>query len=173
MNFLLQVTFFVGFFTLDQRRVESKRNGFIPCIVHENHRPSTKPENDKISWRILDFIYSKIVLTTPGKIIVVLITIALTSAGAFGAWHLEQWFEPEWFIQEGSYLNKYIHVSNEYYSSRGFSGSVFMKDNNYSEIFPKILDIETNLKNMSIIESVVSWPSEFADYVDVTFEKGR
>ena len=32
--FLLQVTWFIAWMTLDERRVAAKRNGVLPCITH-------------------------------------------------------------------------------------------------------------------------------------------
>jgi hypothetical protein len=34
--FVLQVSWFVAFLALDEKRIEEKRNGFMPCISHKN-----------------------------------------------------------------------------------------------------------------------------------------
>ncbi len=39
--FLLQLSWFVAWFTLDQRRVEARRNGIVPCVVHKVWIPPT------------------------------------------------------------------------------------------------------------------------------------
>lgn len=61
------MTFFTACFTLDQIRVENNRNALIPCIVHKTY------ERNKFSDRqyvrdMLNFFYSKIILTIPGKV---------------------------------------------------------------------------------------------------------
>jgi hypothetical protein len=38
--FLLQTSWFVAFLALDEKRIEEKRNGLIPCISHEKWKPS-------------------------------------------------------------------------------------------------------------------------------------
>ena len=37
--FFLQTSWFVAWLTVDQRRVGQRRNGLIPCIVHEDKKP--------------------------------------------------------------------------------------------------------------------------------------
>lgn len=67
MTFIFAVTFFVACFVLDQRRVESKRNGVFPCIVHENYTPNECSQS-KISNRVFECVYSNVILTIPGKV---------------------------------------------------------------------------------------------------------
>jgi hypothetical protein len=38
--FLLQTSWFVAFLALDEKRIEEKRNGLIPCISHKQWLPS-------------------------------------------------------------------------------------------------------------------------------------
>merc|ERR1712227_973982 len=38
--FLLQVSFFIAWLSLDEKRIEESRNGIIFCYVHENFQPS-------------------------------------------------------------------------------------------------------------------------------------
>lgn len=67
MMYLFVITFFVAVFTLDQRRVEQRRNGLLPCIVHD--LMSAKIWFDKkLMDRSLEFVYSKFVLTPFGKV---------------------------------------------------------------------------------------------------------
>ncbi|XP_043281988.1 NPC intracellular cholesterol transporter 1-like [Venturia canescens] len=171
MTFLLQVTFFVAFFTLDMKRVESKRNGVIPCIVHEKYELIYLKPSKSISWRFIDFLYSKIILTVPGKIVVILVTIGVASFGILGCCQLEQWFDPEWFIPTDTYLSDFIKVKNEQYPGRGHPGSVFIGDIKYHEEFPRIMALTESLKNLTTIDHVDAWPHEFADFMRIHFDK--
>jgi hypothetical protein len=38
--FILQTSWFVAFLALDEKRIEEKRNGLIPCISHKKWFPS-------------------------------------------------------------------------------------------------------------------------------------
>ena len=39
-KYVCQATWFFAWFSLDQRRIEDKRNGTIPCFVHKNYTPN-------------------------------------------------------------------------------------------------------------------------------------
>lgn len=67
MTFIFAITFFVACFVLDQKRIENKRNGIFPWIVHENYVPNECSQR-RISNKVFEFIYSNIILTTPGKV---------------------------------------------------------------------------------------------------------
>ncbi|XP_048511966.1 NPC intracellular cholesterol transporter 1-like isoform X2 [Athalia rosae] len=164
VTFLLQVTFFVGFFTLDTRRVEAKRNGVIPCVVHPDHRLFEKNE-ERLSWRFTGFVYSRGVLTGYGKIVVLIVTAGIAAFGIYGSTRLEQRFDPEWFLPEETYLSKYLAKSKEHYPNRGQDGFVLMGEFDYVTNFGKILSLSKKLKTLKILQSVDNWPIKFASFV--------
>lgn len=61
------VTFFVAIFTLDERRIISKRNAIIPCIIHEGEKTKLWCERNLMN-RFVNFFYSNVVLTKIGKV---------------------------------------------------------------------------------------------------------
>ncbi|XP_043499813.1 patched domain-containing protein 3-like [Polistes fuscatus] len=170
VTFLLQITFFVAFFTLDAKRIQQKRNGLIPCIVHENYISKIVDPNETFSTKLIERLYSKIVLTVPGKLTILLITIIAASVGAVGSYQLEQWFDPIWFLPKGTHLSDYIVARNQYFSQRGHSAYVFIGDINYPSEFSKIMTLASNLKNLSSVEKVDSWPEEFANFVQKFYQ---
>lgn len=171
---MLQVTFFVAAFTLDVKRIESKRNGVIPCIVHKNHRSLQVDPSKTLSWRVLNWLYSKIVLTLSGKIVVLIITAAVTVVGAIGAYHLEQWFDPNWFLPKESYLSNYIVINDQNFPNRGNPAAIYISDIDYINEFPKLIAVTERLNNMTtIINSVESWPHDFADFVKLHYNRGK
>ncbi|XP_011304845.1 patched domain-containing protein 3 [Fopius arisanus] len=170
VTFLLQITFFVAFFSLDVKRAESKRNGMFPCIIHKSYEPSIKNRESRIS-RIINYIYSKIVLTLPGKLLVIGITLGITTAGVMGTLQLQQWFDMNWFLPEGSYLQEFISVRNAQFPNKGYPSMVILGDLDYHTELPKILDFTDTLKNLSTIDHVDSWPHDFSDFVRMYYEK--
>lgn len=170
VTFLLQITFFVAFFTLDAKRIQHKRNGIIPCLVHENYICQVVDSEKTLSTRSLDRLYTKIVLTIPGKVMVLLITIAAASAGAFGLCQLEQWFDPIWFLPKDTYLSEYINAQHQYFSQKGHNAYIFIGDVDYSKEFSKIIALTTNLKNLSSVGTIDSWPEHFKDFVQKFYD---
>lgn len=174
VTFVLQVTFFVAFFTLDCRRVEEKRNGVVPCIKHENlvvHTVSESKHN--FSWWMINKLYSNVVLTTPGKLAIVAITIGLATFGVTGSNQLEQWFDPVWFLPSDSYLSKFLIVKEKEFPKVGYEATVFMSEIDFVPEFPKILNLSRKLEKASFTESVKNWPVDFVHFVDANFNIGK
>lgn len=68
MTFIFAVTFFTACFVLDQERVEKKRNGIFVCYQHENNYEVNECSQRQISNKVFQYVYSKAVLTTTGKV---------------------------------------------------------------------------------------------------------
>jgi len=160
-------------FTLDARRIERKRNGMFPCIVHENFMPKSSDVSGAISWKFINFFYSRIILTTPGKIIVVLITLTTMSISIVGSLQLQQWFNPKWLLPKESYLYQYIDIRNQAFPDQGFEAFVLMGDDiDYSSEFFKIISLTERLQNASFIQNIEPWPIEFAKFVSMHYSTG-
>lgn len=170
VTYLLQITFFIACFTLDTQRIEQKRNGMLPCIVHENFTSKSFDVSDTVSWKFINFLYSRIVLTTPGKIIIVLITLVLMSIGIVGSLQLKQWFDPTWLLPKGSYLEQYLEVHTRTFPNLGFEAFVIMGDDiDYPSEFSKIISMTERLQNASFIKNIEPWPIDFTKFVSTYF----
>ncbi|CAH1968010.1 unnamed protein product [Acanthoscelides obtectus] len=66
--FLFAITFFVACFVLDEHRIAKKRNGVLPWIVLPDDYKPNECSQRNISNNIFRVLYSKVVLTTPGKV---------------------------------------------------------------------------------------------------------
>ncbi|XP_018367720.1 PREDICTED: protein patched homolog 1-like [Trachymyrmex cornetzi] len=171
VTFLLQITFFIACFTLDARRMERKRNGMFPCITHENFTPKLSDVSSAVSWKFINFFYSRIVLTTPGKIIIVLITFVTMSTSIMGLLRLQQWFDPKWLLPKDSYLYHYIAIRTQTFPNQGYEAFVLMGDDiNYSSEFSKIISLTERFQNASFIQNIESWPTEFAKFVSLYYD---
>ncbi|KAK0173536.1 hypothetical protein PV328_006715 [Microctonus aethiopoides] len=171
VTFLLQVTFFVAFFTLDVKRMENKRNGMFPCIKHDNYEPNKINERQKKFRNAMRWVYSNIILTTPGKIIIVLITMILTVISIMGTCQLEQWFDPNWFLPKGSYLSNFQLIHNEKYPNRGYPAAIYIGEANYLAEFSKIIALTEKFINMPTIDHIEIWPQEFANFIRGNYNK--
>jgi len=173
VTFLLQITFFIACFTLDARRIERKRNGMFPCIAHENFTPKSSDVSSAVSWKFINFFYSRIVLTIPGKIIIVLITFITMSTSIMGLLKLQQWFDPKWLLPKDSYLSHYIAIQTQTFPNQGHEAFVLMGDDiNYSSEFSKIISLTERLQNASFIQNMEPWPTEFAKFVSLHYDTG-
>ncbi|XP_001601232.1 NPC intracellular cholesterol transporter 1 [Nasonia vitripennis] len=169
VTFILQVTFFVAFFTLDCQRVENKRNGVLPCVTHENYVPKVADVKQNISWRLADKLYTKVVFTIPGKLVILAITITFATFGGIGSSRLEQWFDPVWFLPKESYLNHFLTVKEQEFPKVGHEATVFMSNIDFVQDFPKILNLSRTLENASFTENVKNWPVDFVHFSNANF----
>lgn len=173
MTYLMQITFFVGCFTLDARRIEAKRNGALPCIVHEKFTPKLLDPSNALSWRFINALYSRVIFTTPGKVIIVLITIAAMSVGAVGSLQLKQWFDPVWLLPKDSYLSQYITIARQQFPGQGLDSFIILGDDiDYPSELSKIISVTEHFKNVSFVQTIDSWPIEFAKFVSTYYDKG-
>ncbi|XP_076658012.1 patched domain-containing protein 3 [Halictus rubicundus] len=171
LTFLLQITFYVAFFTLDAKRIESKRNSIFPWIIHENFTQKFVSSQEEPASKFITKLYTNVVLTIPGKILIVLVTVVAASAGIMGILRLQQWFDPAWFIPNSSYLSKYYSVHHREYPSRGYEAIILMGEFNYTAEFPKLLNLTETFTNLSTVQSLNPWPNDFAKFVSVYYAK--
>lgn len=114
----------------------------------------------------MDFIYSKVILTVPAKVFVVLLTLILAGFGAYGSYYLEQWFDPVWFLPKDSYLSNYLITSQKEYPYHGHPANIFIGgDVNYTTEFNKIVHLTQKLEKLKTVESIQSWPLDFIEFV--------
>lgn len=74
LTFVFAVTFFTACFTLDQKRIKNNYNAFIFCYKQIDYKyPAWSQRN--YSSSIFEAVYSKFILTRPGKVIIILIIL--------------------------------------------------------------------------------------------------
>ncbi|XP_011688297.1 PREDICTED: uncharacterized protein LOC105450244 [Wasmannia auropunctata] len=170
VTLLLQITFFIACFTLDAKRIEQKRNGILPCIVHENFAPKSSDMSSAFSWKLINFLYSRILLTTPGKIIIILITLLMMSISIMGLLQLQQWYDPKWLLSKDSYLHQFIAIRDEAFPNQGYEAFVIMGDDiDYSSEFSKIISMTERLQNASFVQNLEPWPIDFTKFVSMYY----
>lgn len=169
----MQITFFIGCFTLDAKRIENKRNGALPCIIHEDFTPELPDPSNAFSWKFINALYSHIIFITSGKVIIVLITIAMMCVGIVGSLQLKQWFDPVWLLPYDSYLSQYITVAKQEFPGHGSESFVIMGDDiDYSSELPKIISLTERLENASFVKVIYPWPTDFAGFVSTYYNTG-
>jgi len=131
-----------------------------------------EPSSD-FSWKFIDVLYSRVILTKLGKVVVILITIAAMSVGVVGSLQLQQWFDLMWLLPKESYLSQYLDIKNQKFPSEGYEAFVLMGDDiDYASEFPKIISLTERLKNASYVQNIESWPIDFAKFVSIYYDTG-
>ncbi|XP_066250245.1 patched domain-containing protein 3-like [Euwallacea similis] len=170
MTFVFVNTFFVACFVLDEQRLEMRRNGIIPCIEHPSYIPN-KCSQGRLTNRVFEYIYGNVILTTPGKIIVICTTIIFAGFSLNSAVKLEQRFDPTWFLPEETHLAKYMEIRNTHFPQLGYGGGLYLGALNYSQEITKIKLSVEKLENLTdVTRNVVSWVEPFRNFVLVNFK---
>lgn len=65
--FLIQSTFFPACVFLDQKRIQSGRDGCVPCYTHKNYKPN-KYSNVEVLEPLFKKVWGRLILSIPGKV---------------------------------------------------------------------------------------------------------
>ncbi|XP_054280172.1 NPC intracellular cholesterol transporter 1-like [Macrosteles quadrilineatus] len=170
-TFIYQATFFVAFLVLDEHRIEKRRNPFILCITHKTtSEPHTSVKH--YSMIIMNCIYSKMVLTKPFKVLIIIGTFCFCGFCMNGVFSLRQQFDPKWFLPSNSYLVQYLDARDRYYADSGQEAFILLGQLNYTSELKNIHKLVKNLrKQKDVVKDVNTWYEDFRRYVNHHFEK--
>lgn len=164
LTFIFVVTFFIACFTIDQKRLENSYNGVLPWIKYENYKPN-KFSQAGTSHRVFKTVYSKVILTWPGKLAVVSVTLICLGFSIQGCLRLEQKFDPTWFIPDHTYLGKFLEKKAIYYPNYGFEAGTYIGAVNYTHELGNLKEMVFQLNNCTdIISNTVFWLEPFRNY---------
>ncbi|KAG0721720.1 NPC intracellular cholesterol transporter 1 [Chionoecetes opilio] len=161
--YVFQATFFVAWFTYDQRRVEDKRNGLFWCYKHRDWQPNKCSQGD-LATHFFDKVYSKVLLMKPTKVLVFLVTAAMLGVSIWGVMNLKQSFNPILFIPHSSYLFQFLSRLFNFYPQTGERGTVYFGALNYPQELHKIGALAEALERSEDVASVTSWYDLMVDY---------
>merc|ERR1719336_2068374 len=165
--YALQVTHFVAWFSLDQRRQAAKKDGCLCCIVHNNFKPEQTTKKS-----VLNVIFGKVgnILTyTIVQVSVILLTVVFFAIGLWGMLSLTQEYQPEWLLPADSEVAKWFEVKNSLYPSFGEPGYVMVKQVDIAAEmgnFDQLVEAMRAPEQAWNINTVQPWHSGFRDYVN-------
>jgi hypothetical protein len=94
-TYFFQCTFFLAWMAIDQRRIESRRNGCCPCFVHEEAGSEGACSQHSL-MRVAFKGFGQLLVKPTTKVIVILATAALAALAVLGNLRLRQDFDPAW-----------------------------------------------------------------------------
>ena len=108
--FIFQCTFFIGWFVIDQQRLEEVRESCFCSKMDSDWKPSSCSQTSA-----LKIVFEKIAVTLlffPVKVFVVLVTCVLLGFASYGVSQLERNFDAGSYIEEGTYLRRLYFISS-------------------------------------------------------------
>ena len=163
--YFLQATFFVACFTIDQRRVESKRNAFICCWKMADWTPNKCSQTDLCQYFFRN-VYSKILLLPAVKVLVLVLSFAFLAVSGWGLSNLRQEFRAVWFLPQNSYLFKFFMKQEEFFPSAGETGVIYFSNMSLYKELPQIEKMVQSLEDSEYIGEVTSWYSDYKQYFE-------
>merc|ERR1712226_303915 len=167
--FLLQITWFVAWMSLDEERVLARRDGVLPCIIHkeESKGLSCFPSREN-SWS-MGSIYGHLLNSRVFKAITLIITLAVFGIGAWGWSQMKMKFDPVLLLPGDSYLRKWVNTHEDYYPENGWTADVYSETLNHTHLksVDHLVQSFENLKADGGLRSVNSWWSKMKEYARV------
>ncbi|GJQ66784.1 hypothetical protein Trydic_g18553 [Trypoxylus dichotomus] len=170
-TFIFTCTFFIACVTFEIRREADNRNCCFPCKRHPDYKKNECSQRtySKIAF---EFVYSRIILTWPGKFFVLLIVGVSTGISIQGILNLKQKFDPVWFIPSHTYMFKYHETQRAIYPYLGYEGTMYIGAVNYTYEFRNIKALSDALENYDdIIYNTNSWAPEYEKFVLERYNK--
>merc|ERR1711892_1406909 len=162
--YIYQATIFVAAFSLDQRRIESRRNGCLPFIKHKNWEPNALSQKDIAQDCFEKF--GKLIMHPVSKACVLLLTIGVLSVGGWGLSMLRQEFNPIWFIPQDSYLKGWFDANTLHFPKEGETVKINIAQIDNNEL-PKLDSLVSRLEQVTaILSSVNAWYTDFKKYTE-------
>ena len=191
-DFLLQISFFAGFMTLDARREAARRPDGCPCCspiqndIGKSQEESTTgcccccydlcdtivaPQEGRLRSFLRKF-YAPLIPKRWFKIGVMVLVFGWAGFSGWAASRLKQNFEFRWFVNDDSVLQQVFDVQDNYFSNSGAPLSIVLPssaDFNYSSISGQkaMLDLYRKFDTNSYIEedSTTLWYNLFRDWI--------
>merc|ERR1719225_270963 len=161
--YIYQATIFFAALSVDQRRIEKRRNGLLPCIRHKDWVPNAASQRNLGQEMFVRL--AGLQLHWVGKVVIILFTLGLGCVGAWGLTQLRQEFNPVWFIPQESYLAQWFNANEKYFPKEGETVKINIAQVDFASELPKIDALVSRLEEeTSILTNVDSWYRKFKEY---------
>lgn len=148
--FLLQSTLFPACLTINQRRIEARRDALIPCIVHKNYKAPVCSQKEFLRAGIKK-VFAPLLLSVPGRIITILITLGLAGVMSYGVSNIRKGFEIERSLPGDSYTRKFLESQRLYFTAEGPGIQTFCGRMDYYENIGGLQKMVQEYENSSVI----------------------
>ncbi|XP_011198907.2 NPC intracellular cholesterol transporter 1 homolog 1b [Bactrocera dorsalis] len=113
LNFFFQITAFVAFMALDERRSESGRYDLFCCVKASNKKELSDEQNVGILEKVFKSFYAPFLLSKPVKITVLVVFTVITCLSLMAAPSIEIGLDQEMSMPTDSHVVKYFQYMNE------------------------------------------------------------
>ena len=167
-GYVFQLTFFVGWLTIDARRHSQNRDGCLSCIILPSDYTPNKCGSIEYAQLFFEKIYAKVLVKLPVKILVLMSVGVLLAVNVRGCFKLRQHFEPQWILPQDSVIRKYLNVDGKEFPHNGHPIAIYTGSMDYYKEQMKLHRLYNKLKNETVrlsSNSVESWYEEYVEWM--------
>ena len=113
-EYLLQMTLFIALLSLDARRMKAGKRDCLPFCRGEDRELRWKWK-EKFSPRKIMNTYGNLLLKWPSRLFILLLVIAMTSAGIYGYLNISHEFSRKLLAKSGTYYRRYLDVVEKHF----------------------------------------------------------
>jgi len=157
--FLLQISWFVAWMSLDEARVLAKRDGVLPCVIHpDNSTGFSCLPTLKSSWN-MGTLYAHLLGSKLFKVVALVVTFGLFAVGAYGWSLMRMKFDPVLLLPGDTYLRKWVDIHSEYYPENGWTADVYSESLNHTHLtsIEELTNGFEDLRDAGGLRAVNSW----------------
>ena len=162
--YLLMISWFTAWLTLDEKRIEAGQSGILPCLSHSDFTPG-QTGGSMTGWTDrLKGLYISCLSSVLYRTLVLLTTVLLVVLGVWGWMNIKQFFDFNLLMPSDSYLRNWIRVHETYYpkaerDTRVYSGH--LDESDLSSIDQLVRGLEGLQEDGTYVTDVDCWWTSF------------
>jgi Niemann-Pick C1 protein len=168
--YIFQSSWFIAWMILDQRRIDEKRDGLIPCIVHEKWESPAWSQVDHGS-----LVMSKLAKAFEFKAfqaVIIIITLGMFGAGVWGTYSIKVEYDPIHLVPKASYLKEWLDKNDVDFPNDGWGVSFYTERVPYTVAeFEKIDQVVHELNETVYNEGYVHYGKDLPKSVSTGWEQ--
>ena len=130
--YLLQITWFVAWMSLDEKRIAVGRYGCLPCIVPKIlDKSATRKEH---FGKLIFKKYNQMLYSFTYKVVIAICALTLMVFGIWGCISMREHFDFLLVLPEDSYLRQWALARENLYPNRGWTAEIFTGSFNHSDL---------------------------------------
>ena len=166
INYFLQMTLFVAFVSLDDRRVDANRYDIVPCI--KKTVGNSEHYEGKKSLQSFALTYYDFIMQTTVKYIIITIYIGMTVVSVIAVFKFPLGLNQQTTVTQSGDLVKYFKTQEKYVDVGSPGYLVFYNiDYNNADNLALIDKMSDHLSTLSTVQPpVYSWYKDFQKFMD-------
>ncbi|CAL7946435.1 unnamed protein product [Xylocopa violacea] len=166
--YIYEIIFFTSCLVYDERRLEARRDGCF-CQPKLNFKPNECSQRNTQQIIFENYIGPGVTKISM-KVTILLITIVCLCVNTWAVFHLEQNFDPLWYLNKNSYPIQFNDKLKEYFPKYGKRAAIYMTGVDYYEDRKTLSEFVEALRRNQFINNntVEPWFIGFEKWLNAT-----